>query len=216
MSTMVITTNIVDLTTKLAFSGNATKSFDDDVCMGDTLTIGIAQTELDLSADGNAGYIAIRNNTADLIAMGSLSVTMRLLIGLEKGKMILMLKAYDLASLPLLADTNKFYLLAFNSQVMSLGIDFTADAGTDIITFASAHNLEVGDKLVFYTEGTMPGGLVEGTTYEVKTVESSTEITLKDGEGTLNVTDAGSGVHHSLFGTPDGKTALVSYLYHVE
>jgi len=214
MSITTITTSIADNGSKVAFSSNSNRTFTGNGVKAETLLIGIAETELDLSSVGNAGMIAIRNSIATIYNIGVLRwMDWKVLVGYAAGKYTQYIPMQACAVLHLFPETNKFYLRAIESAA-SIGPDITADAGTDIITFGSDHGLKVGDKVYFYSEGTLPAGLVDGTNYEVKTVESGTQITLKDGEGTLNITDAGTGTHHSILGTSIDPDTPISFFFH--
>jgi len=214
MSITTITMSIADNGSKIAFSSNSNRHFTGNGVKAETLLIGIAETELDLSSVGNAGMIAIRNSIATkLSASRTYWMDWKVLVGYAAGKYTQYIPMQACAVLHLFPETNKFYLRAIESAA-SIGPDITADAGTDIITFGSDHGLNVGDKVYFYSEGTLPAGLVDGTNYEVKTVESGTQITLKDGEGTLNITDAGTGTHHSILGTSTDPETPISFFFH--
>jgi len=69
----------------------------------------------------------------------------------------------------------------------------------------------VGDGIFVWTEGALPGGLVDGTRYVVKTVDGM-DVTLEDGASTLDVTSAGTGPHWAV--EAEAVAACpVSYLY---
>lgn len=216
MSITTITTSIADNGSKVAFSSNSNRTFTGNGVKAETLLIGIAETELDLSSVGNAGMIAIRNSIAtkyNISVQVPYWMDWKVLVGYAAGKYTQYIPMAACAVLHLFPETNKFYLRAIESAA-SIGPDITADAGTDIITFGSDHGLNVGDRVYFYSEGTLPAGLVDGTNYEVKTVESGTQITLKDGEGTLNITDAGTGTHHSILGQSRDPDTPISFFFH--
>ena len=89
---------------------------------------------------------------------------------------------------------------------------FTAHAGTDVITTAIAHALDIGFPVKFTSTGTLPGGLAAGTTYYVLTRPTTTTMTLSStvpspstAAGTLvNLTGGESGTH-----TIVGSTASI-------
>lgn len=69
----------------------------------------------------------------------------------------------------------------------------TADAGTDFIT-SVGHGMTNGTPVWFLSTGTVPGGLVAGTTYYVvnKTVDTF-QVALTAGGSAIDLTSAGSG-----------------------
>lgn len=74
--------------------------------------------------------------------------------------------------------------------------NFTADAGTDVITSAG-HNLQNGDKVVLTTTGTLPAGLATSTAYYVrdKTTDTFKLSATNPFAAAVDITDAGSGTH---------------------
>lgn len=121
-------------------------------------------------------------------------------------------KGYDVKTA---ADRFLVYSSAFRTlKVMSVtsvtGIapsdrfaNFTANAGTDIITSA-AHGLVNGDQVNFLTDGTLPGGLEiidynypwTGELYYVVNKATNTfQVSLTPGGTPVNITSAGSGTH---------------------
>lgn len=82
-----------------------------------------------------------------------------------------------------------------NSATLST---FTAVAETDVITVSAAHGLAVGDRVRVTTSAAdLPLNLAIDTDYFVKTVPSSTTLTLSAtrGGGTFDIGDTGSGTH---------------------
>lgn len=83
------------------------------------------------------------------------------------------------------------------------GQHFTANASTDVITitgsvFTQAINgFVVNNPFVLTSTGTLPGGLVSGTTYYIRSIPSISTITLSatPSGGLLDITDAGIGTH---------------------
>lgn len=70
---------------------------------------------------------------------------------------------------------------------VTTGTTFQGEADDDVLTFAAAHNLKVGDR-VRVTEGiTLPTGLAASTDYWVKTVPSATTLTLASTKGGTKV-----------------------------
>lgn len=74
------------------------------------------------------------------------------------------------------------------------GTTFQGEADNDVLTFASAHNLKVGDRVRVTQGTTLPTGLSAGTDYWVKTVPSTTTLTLASTKGgtTVNLTTDGT------------------------
>lgn len=73
---------------------------------------------------------------------------------------------------------------------------FTANAGTDVITSTSAHNLQDGDKVILTTTGTLPAGLSTGTGYFVRDKTSTTfKLSASPYDTAIDITDAGTGTH---------------------
>lgn len=83
---------------------------------------------------------------------------------------------------------------------------FTADATTNILTFASPHGLTTGQGVIFTTTGTFPGGLPTGSpsssTIRYVRVQSSTTVTVFTSRANavantspVDITDAGTGTH---------------------
>lgn len=213
MASMVITSNIVGMDSKLSMALNATHTFAGTRNQGDVVTVGGTEYELDLSALGTGGgLISVRNGGANHWTGTAWHVT--LLLGISAGNYFSKLAYNQSAIIPLLPAVNKFYMRAYLSAVTTVLPAFTANASTDVLTFASAHGLEVGDGIFVWTEGTLPGGLVDGTRYIVKTVDGM-DVTLADGASTLDVTSAGTGPHHAVEADAVASAA-VSYLYHVE
>ncbi len=74
--------------------------------------------------------------------------------------------------------------------------EFTAVAGTDVITADSAHTLSDNDTVKFTTTDTLPAGLELDVIYYV--INSSTpdfQVSLTRGGSTVDITDTGTGTH---------------------
>lgn len=80
-------------------------------------------------------------------------------------------------------------------------LTFTADSSTEICTVAAGHNYGTGDKVwVSNSGGTLPGGLVAGTSYYViyingTTFKLATTITNAYAGTAINITSNGSGTN---------------------
>ena len=92
----------------------------------------------------------------------------------------------------------------------------TFTAATDVVTTAAAHGRQVGDAVIFTTGGSLSGtGITSGTTYFVRTVPSTTTLTLTASPGStvLDLTGAGTGTHTITSASPhsfaDERTFLV-------
>lgn len=81
--------------------------------------------------------------------------------------------------------------------------DFTANAGTDVITSAG-HGLNNGDQVNFTSDGSLPGGLTtfeynypwSGELYYVVNKTTNTfQVSLTPGGTVVNITSTGSGTH---------------------
>jgi hypothetical protein len=75
---------------------------------------------------------------------------------------------------------------------------FTANAGTDVITSASPHLLEVGARIrVSNSGGGLPAPLAAGTDYYVESVPTSTtlKVSATSGGAAIDITTAGTGTH---------------------
>lgn len=77
---------------------------------------------------------------------------------------------------------------------VTTGTTFQGEADDDVLTFASAHNLKVGDRVRVTQGTTLPTGLSAGVDYWVKTVPSTTTLTLASTKGgtTVNLTADGT------------------------
>lgn len=83
---------------------------------------------------------------------------------------------------------------------------YTADAGTDYITFTTA--LPNGTQLEVFTTGTAPGGLAVDTRYYVINASGATcQLALTNGGAPIDITDAGTGTQ--TFALETGITAAV-------
>lgn len=77
---------------------------------------------------------------------------------------------------------------------VTTGTTFQGEADDDVLTFAAAHNLKVGDRVRVTQGTTLPTGLSAATDYWVKTVPSTTTLTLASTKGgtTVNLTTDGT------------------------
>lgn len=83
---------------------------------------------------------------------------------------------------------------------------YTADSGTDYITFTTA--LPNGTTLEVFTTGTVPGGLAVNTRYYVINASGATcQLALTNGGAPIDITDAGTGTQ--TFALETGITAAV-------
>ena len=73
---------------------------------------------------------------------------------------------------------------------------FTADAGTNVLTFAAAHGLAAGDQLRFFATVSLPSGLSNNTTYYVIAgglTTTACKISATLGGSEIDLTTAGTG-----------------------
>lgn len=82
-------------------------------------------------------------------------------------------------------------------ESVALPLQVVADAVTDRLTTAGAHNLNVNDRVKFSSTRQLPAPIATGFLYRVVSVPSATEITISAtlGGPTLDITDVGLGVH---------------------
>lgn len=87
--------------------------------------------------------------------------------------------------------------------------DFTADAGTDVITLATSaggvvdYSPELNFLMRFTTTGTLPAGLSTGTNYYAIPVSSNTfKVSATLDGSAVNITDAGTGTHTAVRYSP--------------
>lgn len=87
------------------------------------------------------------------------------------------------------------------------GIAFTISAASNTFTTTVAHGLAL-NMAVQLDGGSLPGGIVSGTTYYIKTVPSSTSFSISVSIGSLAIvaTSAGSGYVGALFTDSTNKT----------
>jgi hypothetical protein len=210
MASVQVAINVVGLDSKLGFSSNATHALTGTGHSANVVTVAGTEYELDLSGVGDGGLLVLRNGGANHWA-GTGWKYNALLFGFAAGKYVSRMNQGQSIAVPLLPAAQKFYMRAYLSTVTTVLPAFTANASTDALTFASTHGLEVGDGIFVWTEGTLPGGLVDGTRYIVKTVDGM-DVTLEDGASTLDVTSAGTGPHWAV--EADAVAACpVSYLF---
>lgn len=76
----------------------------------------------------------------------------------------------------------------------TVGTTFTGNATEDTLVFAAAHGLKVGDRIKVTVGTTLPGALNTGNTYYVKTVPSTTTITVSSTRNgnIINITSTGT------------------------
>ena len=105
--------------------------------------------------------------------------------------------------------------------------DFTADAGTDIITLVTSaggvpdYSPELNLIVRFTTTGTLPAGLSTGTNYYVIPISSNTFKVSDTLDGSaVNITDAGTGTHTAIrydsVSTPSVGGAISYIPYQIE
>ena len=83
----------------------------------------------------------------------------------------------------------------WNANVQLPGQDFTVTISSPaVLTFATAHDLVVGDALQLITTGALPTGLIANTTYYVDTVPSTTILTLRTSATASSATTTLTGV----------------------
>lgn len=77
------------------------------------------------------------------------------------------------------------------------GGTITVNDGTDVFTTSAAHNLAVGDEILFTTTTTLPAPLVAGVSYWVHSVPtgSTLKIATLPGAAALDITTTGTGTH---------------------
>jgi hypothetical protein len=85
------------------------------------------------------------------------------------------------------------------------GTTFQGEADDDVLTFAAAHYLHVGDRVRVTQGTTLPTGLSAATDYFVKTVPSATTIT-------LSATRGGAVVNLTTDGTADNTCQVMGPL----
>lgn len=91
----------------------------------------------------------------------------------------------------------------------------TFTAASDLVTMASAHQLSIGDEVVFSSIST-PNNVTDGTTYFVKTTPSATTFTISAtlGGSTRDITANSTGVAHTAMASGDvaipGPAALAT------
>jgi len=78
---------------------------------------------------------------------------------------------------------------------------FTADAGTDVLTFQAGCIWPAGTKVEVRSTGTLPAPLTAGAVYYVlnpATADETIQLSLTVGGAAINITSAGSGTHTML------------------
>ena len=75
------------------------------------------------------------------------------------------------------------------------GTDFTADAGTDVLT-ATSHGLSDNDQVILSSTNTLPAGLSVNTIYYVISATTNTfQLSTTEGGSAVDITDTGTGTH---------------------
>lgn len=121
--------------------------------------------------------------------------------GFEKGiaesptKGIADLRNVNITSIP--GEASVAFKTAPNSSATLTGSVISADAGTDYITVSSTAGFDGGEAIVF-AGGSLPAGIVAGTTYWVGNVNGAGNGTMKlyavlGGTSLLNITSDGTG-----------------------
>jgi hypothetical protein len=96
--------------------------------------------------------------------------------------------------------------VSFRGAVALSTQTYTADAGTEYITFTTA--IPNGTQLEVFTTGTVPGGLSVDTRYYAVNASGATcQLALTNGGAPINITDAGTGTQ--TFALETGMTAAV-------
>lgn len=106
--------------------------------------------------------------------------------------------------------TNAMYMSAQN-----LWQPFTASAATDTFTTTAATGTAVSQKIAFNCPSgeTLPGGIVAGRVYYVKSTPSSTTFTISatDGGATIDITADGAGIAYS--GINGAERVFMDFVY---
>lgn len=109
------------------------------------------------------------------------------------------------------ANSTVGYLALLKSGIFSVGV--TADAGTDILTTASAHGLVSGTRVRITSSGSLPTGLSSSTDYYAG-VLSATTLKMQSASGTdIGFSDNGTGtltLQGQLLTTADPLAVLVN------
>lgn len=81
---------------------------------------------------------------------------------------------------------------------------YTANASTDVLSLTAGHGYAVNDQIQFVQgSGVLPGGIVEGFTYYIKTVSTNdVTLSLTPGGPTLDITSTGTGHATRIYYTP--------------
>ena len=77
-------------------------------------------------------------------------------------------------------------------------VTFTANAGTDEITFDELADFVEGQAIRLFTTDTLPAGLSTATTYYIKNLDydaGTCQLSLTVGGDAIDITDAGTGIH---------------------
>lgn len=94
-------------------------------------------------------------------------------------------------------NSNWPHKIVFDDEPPAVTKTATITIASPGVVTATAHGLEVGDKVIFTTTGALPTGLTAGTTYFVKTVPTADTFSVAaTAVGTIiNTTGTQSGVH---------------------
>lgn len=88
---------------------------------------------------------------------------------------------------------------------------FTANASTDVIS-ATAHGMSNGDRVAFWSSGTLPAGISPATEYFVRNTQAdSYQISATAKGSILDITDTGSGTHNFTTGILYCQGNLITY-----
>ena len=98
----------------------------------------------------------------------------------------------------MIASTGTIGHLTLIDNVLLTSAVFTADASTDILTFAVSNTLVTGSRIRLTSTTTLPGGSLSGTDYfairlSTTTIRLAATLALAIAGTSLNITDAGSG-----------------------
>ena len=91
------------------------------------------------------------------------------------------------------------------------GEEFTGDAGTDIFN-KTAHGLSDGERVMLYSDDTLPAGLSENTIYFVISATTNTfQLSTSSGGSAIDITDTGTGTHSFVtsINVPDMRGSVV-------
>ena len=119
----------------------------------------------------------------------------------------------------MIASTGTVGHLTLIDNILLAGAVFTADAPTDVLTFAVATTLVTGSRIRLVSTTTLPGGALSNTDYYViyltaTTIKLATTLANAIAGTALNITDSGSGTltanEQALIAT-DSLAAIVAH-----